>query len=108
MYFEAIWYIFPRFGILDQEKSGNPDNIASICGVQGLNPGKVALKKIAKSIYLKIIFVPTVLFQVTRTKDISGMAVSTRCGTSTTTPTVCNSSHHHNNSSNHSNHSSIQ
>jgi hypothetical protein len=23
-YFEAIWYIFPLFGILDQEKSGNP------------------------------------------------------------------------------------
>jgi hypothetical protein len=22
--FEVIWYIFPRFGILDQEKSGNP------------------------------------------------------------------------------------
>jgi hypothetical protein len=20
----VIWYIFPRFGILDQEKSGNP------------------------------------------------------------------------------------
>jgi hypothetical protein len=24
IYFVAIWYIFPRFGILDQEKSGNP------------------------------------------------------------------------------------
>jgi hypothetical protein len=23
--FVVIWYIFPRFGILDQEKSGNPD-----------------------------------------------------------------------------------
>jgi hypothetical protein len=23
-YFVVIWYIFPRFGILDQEKSGNP------------------------------------------------------------------------------------
>jgi hypothetical protein len=23
--FGEIWYIFPRFGILDQEKSGNPD-----------------------------------------------------------------------------------
>jgi hypothetical protein len=23
-YFMAIWYIFPRFGNLDQEKSGNP------------------------------------------------------------------------------------
>jgi hypothetical protein len=23
-YFVAFWYIFPRFGILDQEKSGNP------------------------------------------------------------------------------------
>jgi hypothetical protein len=23
-YFMAIWYIFPRFGILDQENSGNP------------------------------------------------------------------------------------
>jgi hypothetical protein len=22
--FVVIWYIFPRFGILDQEKSGNP------------------------------------------------------------------------------------
>jgi hypothetical protein len=26
MYFVVLWYIFPRFGILDQEKSGNPDN----------------------------------------------------------------------------------
>jgi hypothetical protein len=25
VYFVAIWYIFPRFGILDQEKTGNPD-----------------------------------------------------------------------------------
>jgi hypothetical protein len=25
VYFVVIWYIFPRFGILDQEKSGNPD-----------------------------------------------------------------------------------
>jgi hypothetical protein len=24
VYFVLIWYIFPRFGILDQEKSGNP------------------------------------------------------------------------------------
>jgi hypothetical protein len=24
VYFEVIWYIFPRFGILYQEKSGNP------------------------------------------------------------------------------------
>jgi hypothetical protein len=23
-YFTIIWYIFPRFGILCQEKSGNP------------------------------------------------------------------------------------
>jgi hypothetical protein len=25
VYFGLIWYIFPRFGILYQEKSGNPD-----------------------------------------------------------------------------------
>jgi hypothetical protein len=25
VYFVVIWYIFPRFGILDQEKYGNPD-----------------------------------------------------------------------------------
>jgi hypothetical protein len=25
VYFVVSWYIFPRFGILDQEKSGNPD-----------------------------------------------------------------------------------
>jgi hypothetical protein len=24
-YFVVIWYIFPRFGILCQEKSGNPE-----------------------------------------------------------------------------------
>jgi hypothetical protein len=24
VYFVGLWYIFPRFGILDQEKSGNP------------------------------------------------------------------------------------
>jgi hypothetical protein len=24
VYFVVIWYIFPRFGILYQEKSGNP------------------------------------------------------------------------------------
>jgi hypothetical protein len=24
VYFVVIWYIFPRFGILDEEKSGNP------------------------------------------------------------------------------------
>jgi hypothetical protein len=24
IYFVALWYIFPRFGILAQEKSGNP------------------------------------------------------------------------------------
>jgi hypothetical protein len=26
-YFVAIWYISPHFGILYQEKSGNPDSI---------------------------------------------------------------------------------
>jgi hypothetical protein len=25
VYFVAIWYIFPRFGILYQDKSGNPE-----------------------------------------------------------------------------------
>jgi hypothetical protein len=25
VYFVVIWYIFPRFGILNQEQSGNPD-----------------------------------------------------------------------------------
>jgi hypothetical protein len=25
----VIWYIFPRFGILHQEKSGNPDRVRS-------------------------------------------------------------------------------
>jgi hypothetical protein len=25
VYFVVIWYIFPPFGILDQEKSGNPE-----------------------------------------------------------------------------------
>jgi hypothetical protein len=24
-YFVVIWYIYPRFGILDQEKSGSPE-----------------------------------------------------------------------------------
>jgi hypothetical protein len=27
VYFVVIWYIFPRFGILDQEKSGNPGRV---------------------------------------------------------------------------------
>jgi hypothetical protein len=26
VYFVVIWYIFPRFGILDQDKSGNPES----------------------------------------------------------------------------------
>jgi hypothetical protein len=31
VYFVVIWYSFPRFGILDQEKSGNPDaNVVNI------------------------------------------------------------------------------
>jgi hypothetical protein len=30
IYFVVIWYIFPRFGILDQEKSGNPDRFAVV------------------------------------------------------------------------------
>jgi hypothetical protein len=25
VYFVVFWYIFPCYGILDQEKSGNPD-----------------------------------------------------------------------------------
>jgi hypothetical protein len=25
VYFMDVWYIFPRFGVLYQEKSGNPD-----------------------------------------------------------------------------------
>jgi hypothetical protein len=28
VYFMVIWYIFPRFGIFDQEKSGNLDWMA--------------------------------------------------------------------------------
>jgi hypothetical protein len=28
VYFVVIWYIFPPFGILDQEKSGNPGHAA--------------------------------------------------------------------------------
>jgi hypothetical protein len=34
----VIWYIFPRFGILCKEKSGNPGEIAlgEICYVQSI------------------------------------------------------------------------
>jgi hypothetical protein len=28
VYFAVIWYTFPNFGILDQEKSGNPGHSA--------------------------------------------------------------------------------
>jgi hypothetical protein len=28
VYLVIIWYIFPRFGMLYQEKSGNPDTLA--------------------------------------------------------------------------------
>jgi hypothetical protein len=35
VYFVVIWYVLPRFGILDQEKSGNPggqnEATAGIC-----------------------------------------------------------------------------
>jgi hypothetical protein len=27
VYFVVIWYIFPRFGILEQEKSGKPASL---------------------------------------------------------------------------------
>jgi hypothetical protein len=30
VYFVVIWYIFPRFGILYQEKSGNPDRQVNV------------------------------------------------------------------------------
>jgi hypothetical protein len=29
----VIWYIFPRFGLLCQEKSGNPDCNTVVCDV---------------------------------------------------------------------------
>jgi hypothetical protein len=36
VYFVVIWYIFPRFGILDQEKSGNPGEHADCPGERRL------------------------------------------------------------------------
>jgi hypothetical protein len=30
VYFVVVWYIFPRFGLLYQEKSGNPDPSAPL------------------------------------------------------------------------------
>jgi hypothetical protein len=36
VYFVVIWYIFPRFGILDPEKSGNP----------GFNPKAQKIEKL--------------------------------------------------------------
>jgi hypothetical protein len=32
VYFTAIWCIFPRFGMLYREKSGNPDADAIVVG----------------------------------------------------------------------------
>jgi hypothetical protein len=37
VYFEVIWYIFPRFGILDQEKSGNPEEESNLCNFLALS-----------------------------------------------------------------------
>jgi hypothetical protein len=39
VYFVVIWYIFPRFGILDQEKSGNPEFYTRVPRRQGLAAG---------------------------------------------------------------------
>jgi hypothetical protein len=39
LYFVVIWYTFPRFGILDEEKSGNP---ASDPGLSSIAPGHSA------------------------------------------------------------------
>jgi hypothetical protein len=40
VYFMVIWYIFPRFGILDQEKYGNP-GLDVLCGGLLLNVGEI-------------------------------------------------------------------
>jgi hypothetical protein len=31
VYFLVIWYIFPCFGMLQQEKSGNPEFSETLC-----------------------------------------------------------------------------
>jgi hypothetical protein len=33
VYFVLTWYVFPRFGILNQQKSGNPDGYALNFGI---------------------------------------------------------------------------
>jgi hypothetical protein len=33
----AIWYIFPRFGTLSKENSGNPDSVAKANGEMALS-----------------------------------------------------------------------
>jgi hypothetical protein len=33
----VIWYIFPRFGTLHQEKSGNPGGLKLIASIQELD-----------------------------------------------------------------------
>jgi hypothetical protein len=43
VYFVVVWYIFPRFGILYQEKSGNPDFRASV--FHGENYSLILTKK---------------------------------------------------------------
>jgi hypothetical protein len=35
VHFVVIWYNFPRFGILDQEKSGNPGRNGPFPGIGG-------------------------------------------------------------------------
>jgi hypothetical protein len=60
----AIWYIFPRFGLLRREKSGNPDPM-NIASAKDVCPGDDEIISGADVIIFKI-FSPKILRKIWR------------------------------------------
>jgi hypothetical protein len=56
----AIWYIFPRFGILEQEKSGNPANNTNIISLENGPMCRILSKDVRHT-----------FFQLFRTENVS-------------------------------------
>jgi hypothetical protein len=60
VYFVVFWYIFPRFGILDQEKSGNPASSSDhlekfpLCGFRSLG---ILFPSSAKNVF-EVTYIP--------------------------------------------------
>jgi hypothetical protein len=85
VYFVLIWYNFPRFGIFDQEKSGNPDrafhlNMTGEAAKKNLGRKRILFKSDRRSTNGSHMYIVTKVWVQKKTKNLNGIGTPNYAG----------------------------